>query len=217
MKFGYITALVLSLSWSSAATADDWNLARQDVQRDIRVYTRDVPDSPYQAFYATTRVEASLSTIVAVLSDIQAMPEWIIRLRKSKLLKRDADRDVWLHNIYVFPYPFQDREAVLHSSFRQEKNGVVEINSRAVKGFIPENSRRVRLLTMQSKWRLTPDGKGTVKIELWGQGDPGGYLPPILFNFNLPSGPAYTLKYLRQMLMRDKYQHKVLPYIRDVG
>jgi hypothetical protein len=88
---------------------------------------------------------------------------------------------------------------------RQKENGVIEIQSHAVKGLIVNNPKRVRILNMQSTWRLTPEKTGGVKIELWGQGDPGGYLPAVLFNYNVPSGPALTLKFFRQMLVRDKY------------
>jgi hypothetical protein len=199
---------------TSIVLAETWELAKQDTQRDIRVYVQEYSNSPYKGFYATTHTNAKLSTIVAVLSDVQAMPEWIVRLRSSKLLKRQAATDVWIHNIYVLPYPFQDREAVLHSTLKQENSGVVVIQSHAVKGMMPINKDRVRLHDMQSTWRLTPEN-GQVKIELWGRGHPGGYLPPMLFNYNLPSGPAQTLKFLRQMLTRDKYKNKKLSYIRE--
>lgn len=209
-----VVAMLSLLSLSPTLAATNWELVRQDAKRDIRVYVRDVPNSNYQGFYAVTRVEARLSTVVAVLSDVPAMPEWIARLRQTRLLKREADTDVWVHNIYKLPYPFLDREAVLHSTLRQEKNGVVEVVTRAEKGLIP-SSRRVRLLDMHSTWRLTPEGKGMVRIELWGQGDPGGYMPPVLFNYNLPDEPAQTLKLLRQMLTRDKYRQRKPGYIRE--
>jgi len=54
-----------------------------------------------------------------------------------------------------------------------------------------------------------------VRIEMWGQGEPGGYMPPLLFNYNLPDEPAQTLRHLRQMLMREKYRNKTLSYIHE--
>ncbi len=200
---------------SAAAHASEWTLSRQDSARDIRVYLRETPGSSYNNFYAVTRVKTRLSTVVAVLSDVPAMPEWIARLRSAKLIKREADRDMWVHSIYKLPYPFLEREAVLHSRLKQEKSGVVEIITRPEKGLVENNPKRVRLLNMSSTWRLTPEKDGVVKIEMWGEGDPGGYVPPVLFNYNLPDEPAQTLKFLRQMLTREKYQKKTLAYIRD--
>ena len=219
MKRSLCLAILLCVCTAAAHAseqkASEWKLARQDKARDIRVYLRETPGSSYNNFYAVTRVKTRLSTVVAVLSDVPATPEWIARLRATKLLKREADREMWVHSIYKLPYPFLEREAVLHSMLKQEKNGMVEIVTRPEKGFIKDNPKRVRLLNMSSTWRLTPEKDGVVKIEMWGEGDPGGYVPPMLFNYNLPDEPAQTLKFLRQMLTREKYQKKTLSYIRE--
>lgn len=207
--------LALLLSWAPASHADDWSLVRRDEARDIRVYVRPAPASTYKRFYATTRVQARLSTVVAVLSDVPAMPEWIARMSAARLLRREANREVWIHTLYRLPYPFLEREAVLHSTLRQDKSGVVEISTRAVPGMIPPHPRRVRLTSLHSLWRLTPERNGMVKIELWGEGEPGGYVPHLLFNYNLPDEPAQTLRNLRQMLTRDKYRGRTLDYIRE--
>ncbi|MGH8493135.1 MAG: START domain-containing protein [Moraxellaceae bacterium] len=216
MERSLCLALLLCVC-TAAAPASEWQLSRQDNTRDIRVYLRETPGSSYNNFYAVTRVQTRLSTVVAVLSDVPAMPEWIARLRSTKLLRRDANREMWVHSIYKLPYPFLEREAVLHSRLKQDKSGVVEITTRPEKGFVTNNPKRVRLLNMSSLWRLTPENDGIVKIEMWGEGDPGGYVPPMLFNYNLPDEPAQTLKFLRQMLKREKYQKKTLGYIREPG
>lgn len=210
-----ILALLVLLSVVAPWAAADWQLARVDEARNIRVYLREVPNSSYKTFYAVTRVKASLSSVVAVLSDVPAMPQWIARMQSARLLKREADREIWVHGVYRLPYPFLEREAVLHSSLKQDKNGVVEVATRAEKGFVPAHPKRVRLTNMHSTWRLTPEKYGMVRIELWGQGDPGGYIPPLLFNYNLPDEPAQTLRNLRQMLTREKYRDKTLGYIRE--
>lgn len=207
--------LALLLAFALPARAEQWTLARTDEVRDIRVYLRDTPGSSYKRFYATTRVPASLSTVVAALSDVSAMPEWIARMKSARLLRRDANREVWIHSVYHLPYPFLEREAVLHAVLRQDKSGAVEIVTRAEPGFVPANPRRVRLGDMHSVWRLTPEKNGVVKIELWGEGAPGGYVPHLLFNYNLPDEPQQTLRNLRQMLLREKYRAKTLDYIRE--
>lgn len=206
---------LLPCCWSSLAWAADWQLERRDDTRDISVYTRKIPNTSYNSFYAVTRVNARLASIVAVLSDVPAMPEWLARMKSARLIKREGDSDIWLHSVYKLPYPFIEREGVLRATLRQDRNDVVEIITRAETGFVSTNPKRVRLINMQSTWRLTPEKNGMVKIEMWGQGDPGGYVPPVLFNYNLPDEPAQTLRLLRQMLKRDKYRQKQLSYIRE--
>lgn len=192
---------------ASAACADDWKLVREDKDRDIRVYVRSMADTPYHGFYAITQSKVGTQTVVAVLSDVAAMPEWIARLKKTRVLKRKGDTDVWVHNTYKMPYPFRDREAILHSRLVHHPNGSVEIVSRAEKGAVPD-SKSIRLFDVQSTWRITPTQNGGAKIEWWGQGDPDGYMLPALFNYSMPNEPARALKLLHQMLQRDKYQQE---------
>ena len=200
----FAAALLLCLPGLSGA--GEWQLSRHDVARNITVYVRDVPGSSYHGFYAVTRVRASMSGMLSVLADVPAMPEWIVRMSQARLLKRDADREAWIYGRYRMPYPFLDREAVLHSQIsRDENTGTVVVTSRAVAGLVPPSARTVRLTRMESTWRLTPLADGMLQVELWGQGDPGGYVPPVLFNYNLPDEPAQTFRNLRHMLARDKY------------
>jgi hypothetical protein len=198
--------LLLALCVHGGAGADDgWVLARHDAARDITVYVRTLPGSSYHGFYAVTQMATSVPVALAVLADVPALPEWIVRMTQARLLRRDADREAWVYGRYHMPYPFLDRDAVLHSRITPEPGGAVVVDTRAVPGFLPEAHRTVRLTNMQSTWRLTPLAGGAVKIELWGQGDPGGYVPPVLFNYNLPDEPAQTFRNLRHMLLRTKY------------
>lgn len=214
MRVFIIASLLFSMLLPAPAAA--WDLARNDTERDIRVYVRAVPHSSYKSFYAVTRVKTPLGSVVAVLSDVPAMPEWIARMRSVKLLRRSADSELWVHARFRLPYPFLEREAVLHSSLQQDaQSRVVTIVTRSVPGFVPPSKARVRLLKMHSTWKLTPEKNGLVRIEFWGEGEPGGYVPPLLFNYNLPDEPALTLRHLRQMLTREKYRQRTFDYIRE--
>jgi hypothetical protein len=214
MKRSQFWALILALSAQlTFAAHEGWQLVRSDTARDIRVYLRDVPGSSYKSFYATTRTKAGLASVVAVLTDVPALPEWIARLKAARLIKREGDQQLWVHSVYGLPYPFLEREAVLHSTLSQDKSGVVEIVTRAERGAIAASPHRVRLTNMHGVWRLTAETGGTVKIEMWGRGEPGGYMPPLLFNYNLPDEPLQTLRNLRQMLTREKYKEKNLKLI----
>lgn len=214
MRF-FIAAMLL-IFISTPAPASTWELVRDDGERAIRVYLRDVPQSSYKSFYAVTQVRGTLSAVVAVLSDVPAMPEWIARMKTVKLLRRNADRELWVHARYRLPYPFVERETVLYSFMRQDPNTrVVTIVTRSVPGFVAVQKDRVRLINMHSTWKLTPEKGGMVRIEFWGEGEPGGYVPPILFNYNLPDEPVQTLRNLRKMLTREKYRTKHLHYIKE--
>ena len=115
-----------------------WDMVRNDPERDIRVYVRDVQKSSYKSFYAVTRFKTSLGAVVAVLSDVPAMPEWIARMRGVTLLRRSGDNELWVHASYRLPYPFLEREAVLYSTLKQDpQTRVVTITTRSVPGMQP--------------------------------------------------------------------------------
>jgi ribosome-associated toxin RatA of RatAB toxin-antitoxin module len=190
------------------AWAEDWELARQDKQRNIQVYTRAQENSPYNEFHAQTVVSQPINTVVAVLADINAWPQWVARIKEVSVLKKQ-DGQSWVYVVYKLPYPFVERDTVLYARLaKNPQTSEVTINGYALSGYsIPKKSpvKRVRLNNISSTWRLTPLASGGTKIELSGRGEPGGYMPSLIFNYNLPDEPQQTLRLLRKMLLRPQY------------
>jgi hypothetical protein len=201
--------LAAGLMTAAAAAADSgWELVRDDSQRQIRVFTRPQAGNDYDEFRSEMQVPQSLETVVAVLRDIPAWPEWIARIRKVKRLRHDGDAN-WVYVVYKLPYPFKERDTVLRSMLRREgASGAVVIRSQAVRDMpMPEqDGRRVHLYDLESTWRLTPLPGGGTRIELSGRGEPGGYMPSLIFNYNLPDEPQQSLRLLKLMLAREKYR-----------
>lgn len=199
---------LIFLGLSMMAWAEDWELARQDKQRNIQVYTRAQDNSPYDEFHAQTLVPQPIGTVVAVLTDINAWPQWVARLKEVNVLKKQDDQS-WVYVVYKLPYPFIERDTVLHAHLiKDSKTSVVTITGYALSGYVvPTKSlvKRVRLNNISSTWRLTPLAMGGTKIELSGHGEPGGYMPSLIFNYNLPDEPQQTLRLLRKMLLRPQY------------
>lgn len=198
--------LLLLCTLAMPVYADDWRLKQNDDVRGIRVYQRPQANSGYQALYATTRVDSSVAEIESVLADIPAMSQWASRVQKAKLVKRKGDQ-AQIHIVYTLPYPFKPREVQVQLR-RTVKAGVVNIRSSALPGSHRERAETVRLQALSSTWRLTPQADGGVKIELWGNAEPGGLVPAVLFNYNIADDAMQTMRHLRRMLQRDKYQDK---------
>ncbi len=195
-------ALVLLASQS--ALAANWRLARTDSDRDIRVYVQGDPPQPYQRFYAQARVQATTTTVLALLNDVPASPEWVARVTQARLLRRQGDES-WIYTAYHLPYPFLARDAVLHTVQKREAGGVITLDSQAVSGMVPLPKDTVRLYDAHTTWKLTPQAGGWLQLELWGEGSPGGYIPSWLYNYSLPDSPAQTLRNLRRMIQRPRY------------
>lgn len=194
------------------ACADDWQLRREDGVRNIRVYLRDRDGSPYQAVYAVTRLPASVRQVEAVLSDFSAMPEWAPHLISARLLRQQGNQ-AWIHVRYHLPYPFRQRDVVIRSQRSKSDEGVVSIHSNAVPGLLAANVSSIRLQHVQNTWRITPLPSGEVKIEFWATAEPGGLVPAVLFNYNLAEDSLQSLRQLRRMLQRAKYQDHPQPAV----
>jgi ribosome-associated toxin RatA of RatAB toxin-antitoxin module len=203
---------ILCLLFSVVSYADnEWELAKEDTQRNIQVYLRPQQTNPYDEFYALTIVQQPIETVVAVLSDINAWPQWLARIKKVQILKKQ-DNQSWVYVIYKLPYPFVERDTVLYARLsKNPKTSVVTIQSNAQANYpMPQDLtvKRVRLNELSSTWRLTPLPTGGTRIELTGRGEPGGYMPSLIFNYNLADEAQQTVRLLRKMLIRPQYEPK---------
>lgn len=195
---------MLLMVCSSAWAADGWRLAREDKERDIRVYLKRSAVSAYQDVYSVTTLSGSTLAIEAILNDAAAMNEWAARVNHARIIKREKNQ-VWMYIQYRLPYPLKPRDVVVVAT-RNHANGVISIDSKAVKGNLPEQDGWVRLTQVESRWRLTPLQRNRVKVELWGSALPGGLVPSMVYNYNLPDDAMQTFRMLRRMALRPKYQ-----------
>lgn len=209
-------AVALLLIFSAIAGADvgvdagdGWRLQRQEPARQIRVYLHDRAGVKYRDVYAVTTMPGTPAGIEAVLGDVAAMPQWAARVSGARLIKHQGNQ-AWIYIQYRLPYPFRPRDVVVRSE-RSLSGGIINIRSQAVRGYAREVPGKVRLYAVQSSWRLTPQANGQVKIELWGSAEPGGFLPAVAYNYNLADDALQTLRQLRRMSVRQKYQDKALP------
>lgn len=202
--------LILCVLLNSLAFADEWELARHDNQRQIQVYVSSQNNSSYHQFKAQTIVEQPIGTVLAVLSDINAWPQWLARIKLVNVLKKQKDHSL-VYVIYKLPYPFVERDMVLYNRVQHLNTGAILIKAQAQTNYrLPSDivTKRIRLTNFSSTWRLTTLATGKTLIELWGQGDPEGFVPALVFNYNLPDEPLQSLKQLRKMVLRPQYQKK---------
>lgn len=205
----YVLAALMVFSAAvvhSEPASDGWRLQRQEPERQIRVYLQDREGSQYRDVYAVTTITGSPQQIEAILRDVAAMPQWASRVSQARLIKRQGN-SAWIYIQYKLPYPFKAREVVVKSE-RIESKGVITIRSQAVRGFARDTPGMIRMQSVRSSWRLTPIDNGNVKIELWGAAEPGGLVPALVYNFNLADDALQTLRQLRRMSTREKYQDK---------
>jgi hypothetical protein len=199
-----------ALLGGSAAAADEWRLGLADTEAGIRVYLRTRADG-YREFRGVTRVKSRLSACVALLRDVERMPQWVYRNRKAQVLQRVSETQAYAYTVSAMDWPLRDRDAIVLSTLAQDLATLaVTIRGSARPDFRPRDERYVRMPVVESFWRFTPLGAGLVEVEFQGYGDPGGNLSAGLLKWIAQNAiweaPYRTLLGLRDAIGEARYQ-----------
>lgn len=212
-QFFIVGLLPLFATFSPPADPDTWEFQKE--VEGIEVYFRESEGSPIKELKISFTVEASLSTIIAVLKDIDAFPEWIYKCKEAELLEGGGPA-VLYYNLIDFPWPLSDRDAVCYATYEQDpKTGVIKTRNVAKRGHLPKKNGVVRLQTMEISWTITPEGPKKSHIDYYLQSDPGGSLPNWLINLALDRGPVKSMQAFRKMLKKPAYQNKAIAGVQN--
>jgi len=205
---GAIACLIISASlvYSLHLYADEWKLRKN--RKGIQVYTRSVPGSKFKEFKATTELEASMTSILALMEDIPSYQKWFPRLRESKLLKMISSREMILYQVMDIPFPARDRDSVFRVLVtRDARTGSVTFNLSSAWDYVPERSGVVRVKIISGSWTFVTDrNKGTVTVVYQMHSEPGGSLTPLLTNAAVVKRPFTVLMNMREMLKEPRYR-----------
>jgi len=197
----------------------EWKL-RKAVD-DIRIYYRTTDDG-HTEFRGVMEVRTSLSALVALFYDVQSMPKWVHRILEARKLEQIGDHEAYAYVAIRMPWPFRNRDLVLHSTMEQDPHSLaVTIRGADVSGRSPERGQYVRVRKIRSHWTFSPQAGGVVEVAFQGYGDPGGNLnsPFIRWAIDLVlwESPAKTLQGLRKMIDAPRYRDRKLVFVREPG
>ena len=220
MFFPVFRILILStLFFPSSLKAENiWQLAKQE--EGIQVYVRDNPKSSLKVFRGIVILPSTkLSSLVAVLDDVNIMPQLLHNCKSAEILKKEDKLSTTLYIVSKMPWPVKNRDSVVHSVMTQDKNTKrVLIKMRSNPKAVPLKRGMVRVAAMSGYWELMPvmiDGKESKKIKVTYElsVDPGGSLPKWLVNTLAVDFPFNTLKNLRQLAKKPVYRNAEHPNI----
>lgn len=182
---------------------EDWELHK--MQSDIEVFLRDADDSDLKELKSTTIIEAPLTAIMAILSDIDNLPKWVYNCKTAEKLKVLSDTEFIYRNVTKLPWPMQSREFVMRSVTLQDENTLEVFSmSSAEAGFLPVNKKFIRIDMIESYWRLIPESANCTRVEYFLKSDPGVKLPALVVNAGLDIGPIKTMKKLKELAEATK-------------
>lgn len=202
-----VLCLFLGVTGPMAAESgsETWTKVRD--RNGIVVYNRSIPGVAFKEFKAEVTLKATLSTVVAVINDIDAGVGWVENVDEMRLLERVSEREHYTYTYSKAPWPASDRDAVVHNQTRQDPISlVVTIAQQSVPDKIPHKKGVVRVPFIEAEWALIPMGPGETRIVYRVLSDAGGRIPTWLVNSVSVSQPYHTMRGLRDMAGEKKYQ-----------
>ena len=218
MKTCAITIILLALgcsgSFASETKKAKWVLAKD--KKGVQVYTRKVEGIDFKEFKGVITIKTSLSSLVALVSDAEASPDWLANCSKSAILKQITPQETYTYSLSKAPWPVMDRDTILHNQIFQDKTTlVVTIRQTGKPDYIKEKKNIARVKRVEGFWQFTPQQDGNVEIVYQVLSDPGGKLPVWLVNSSLVSQPYDTLPKMQKVVKREKYQKATLEFIKE--
>lgn len=196
-RFVLSAALAIgALAGQTGFAQEAWSLAKE--AEGIKVYVRDVQDSPLREFRGEVQLKTSSDNVVRALRDAGAFRKWMPDVAVSELLKAtDTEQFHYLDN--KAPWPVSNRDGIYHFTYSHPGDGSVVVRVEAVPGYLPVREGKVRIPQANGQWKLTPNAEG-VHVTYQMHANPGGSIPNWLANQTVVDTPYGTLKGLRSYL-----------------
>ncbi len=209
-----LTGNIFFLLSAIAFSQNEWALKLD--KEGIRVFTKDLNNSPFKAVKTVCTIDASLTKLTAVLLDINRSTDWVYATKFCTVLKQPSPSELFYYSEVTIPWPVNNRDFIVRLKVSQdEKTKVVTIEGENKPGLLPEKKNVVRIQQCYSKWIIAPQPNGQVKIEYVLQVDPGGMVPAWLINLFATRGPFESFKNLRLQVKKPAYSRVILPFIKD--
>lgn len=192
----------------------DWKLKKE--VGNLKVYARTPKGGGVQEIKVKCMVDAPLSSVIAIITDVPATTDWVYACTEAHILKQLSETEAIVYGKLEFPFPLQNRDFVAKTSIWQDdRTKEVFINTYNLPNYIPKVRKHVRIPKLTIHWRLKPLNANQVAVDYIMASDPGGMIPNWLVNRVIDKGPIRSMEAFEKLLQLPKYQHVELSYIED--
>lgn len=224
MKIISLVLLSLSLLLNSkevTAANYHWKLFHE-VNR-VKVYVRDINRNNIVEFKGITRISASIDSILAVLRDHPACPDWFHHCDRAEIIQEVSFNERYHYQQCSLPFLIKKRDFIFHSFLTQnpltqtfvitliaKPDYCIEKTSSQCSAI--NSSTDIRVRSAYGYILMEPLKDGTTRVT-WNQHtDPGGMIPTLLINQLAQDVPLRSLSNLREIVQERKYQQSRLIY-----
>ena len=115
---GILVIAYFFVGFSQKSPKDNWELKK--IENGITIYTRATETSKYKELKAIFQIKSSLSSVIALLNDVETYPQWVYRCETSKVLKKNSDQHLIRYQTIVAPWPVDNRDVVVEVNSYQD-------------------------------------------------------------------------------------------------
>ena len=209
--------LTLCICFSGLGMAQEIPWKHKKSEDGVEVYYRKSPDSRVNELKIKTTIDASIISVVAALRDIPAYTEWVMNCQKAEKLFAKSMVQTCYYSQVDFPWPLSDRDFIAQNDlFQDPATKIVYSKLKGVPDYLPEKPGFVRIQHLKITWKITPLSTDKVAVDYHFQSDPGGNIPAWMINLAIDKGPVSSIKKLRTMVRKEKYQTAIVPGIQNI-
>jgi START domain len=212
MRAALFIGLILSAT-AGAFAQKIWELKKD--KDGIRVYSRSSDHSRFNSMKVEMTLPAKLSSLAAIIIDIDNYPKWSFNTQQAQVLKRISPSELYFYSLIHSPWPATDRDLAVHLHISQQADKVMNISAESVPDFIPRKKDLIRVPLSTEQWQVTPLQEGQIRIVYQLDIDPGASVPAWLINTFATKGPFETFSHLREEIKLPKYRDANVSFLRD--
>ena len=196
--------LVASPVWA-LDDAGHWETTRDGEGRgEVSTYAMAVDGSPVKAFKGVVELQASMASVLAVITAVDTFPEWIFQNQSAERLTSEHKERILM--AFNGIWPVSDRDVVLANTLSQDaESRVITLHSVNAKGFIDKRDGFVRIPALDNAFTIAPLDDGWVRVKFETFVDPGGSVPVWLANLVATKAPLVTLEGIKSQLQKPRF------------
>lgn len=187
-----------------AQPEQQWKLEKD--QDGVAVYSREASNG-YIQVRVNTQVKTNPSSLIRLLDDTNAAPEWIAHCRSVEIMDWFANTKRTVRTNFSAPWPLKDRDMITSSSATidpTDKSVVIKVSDKGNQYATLSNYQRMR--NVQGTWTTKVLEGGVLDISYQGYGEAAGSIPRWLANKLLISSSHETFSQLKKVIILEKYQ-----------
>lgn len=174
----------------------------------IQVYKEKKAQDGLDRIIAQALVPSNYMDVVCLIKNYRNHDRWVYANYGAAIID-SIDTKHWIYyGMSETPWPFQDRDVVTEVELLvMPKEHSVMIHSVANAALKPTSPEMVRVVLLDSQWKLTKISQDTTLVELDLIMDAGGGVPKWLIRLFSANGPFNTLQNMKEELRKPENTH----------